>query len=234
MSVRKIRPNARSLTGVLPSLRRGVRLYFESKLERDALYIARMRQDVEDISTQPLQIPWTDAAGKRRTYTPDIRIDYKPSIHRPFDEGELPFRRAKTTEIIEIKYYDELVEDIFELLPKLVAARAYCQARSWRFTVLTDRTIYSLDPDQARFLFDFMRYPIDRVMEDKIKDSLIDMKAEFVCKVIDSLAKSPEEREDYLAEIWKLAARRAIFIENRGIPDHNSIVRWNLNRSQLW
>ena len=89
---RKIPKNYRNITGKIPSKKSNRMISFESKLERDFLYLFEYENFVIKILEQPITIEYF-IENKKYTYTPDFYI-------------ETPLKYNNI--IIEVKYYNEL------------------------------------------------------------------------------------------------------------------------------
>jgi hypothetical protein len=117
MPVRKIPTNRRSLTGLVSSRKNDRMTGFESSLERDFLLLLDFDCTVERYEEQPVTIEYTDTAGKRPTYTPDVLIYYRQDLAGP---NTWPL-------LCEVKYRDDLVDNWKEIKPKIRASRAYAR-----------------------------------------------------------------------------------------------------------
>jgi hypothetical protein len=71
---------------------------FESSLERDLLLLVAFDRRTEWYQTQPVKIEYLDVEGKRRTYTPDLLINFA-------NQRGTPQRRPL---LCEVKYRSEL------------------------------------------------------------------------------------------------------------------------------
>ncbi len=127
---RRIPLGRRSLTGFQAS-RFGGRLAFESRLERDALVLFQFDPDVTRIATQSITIEY-GPGPRRRVYTPDILIEWRPGAVPPF---------GKRAALVEIKYAAELEEHAEKLAVPFAAARDYCASQGMAFEVLTEDQI---------------------------------------------------------------------------------------------
>jgi hypothetical protein len=93
LPVRKIPKNYRSVTGRIAKHRDGDSAGFESTLERDHYIVLSFDPLIAAFVEQPVEIAFTDASGKARTYTPD-------ALER-FIDGS---RR-----LVKVKYVNEFV-----------------------------------------------------------------------------------------------------------------------------
>lgn len=127
-STRKIGPKSSSLSGNFISRKQGDRIIqFESSLERDFIYLAEFDNDIVSYIDQPIKIEFKDSKGKNRFYTPDFLVEYR-SPH-------------KLTEIIEIKYSNDLQDNLSIYEEKFHHASLYCKKNMLTFRVLTEKDI---------------------------------------------------------------------------------------------
>lgn len=146
MPVRKIPKNYRNLTGKIASDKAIGGAFFESTLERDFYSLLDFRQDVKDYEVQPARIPWVDAEGKERFYTPDVFVTHKFSP------------KARVVKILyEVKYRSDLREHWIELRPKFKAALAFCRKYGFRFKIITEKEIRTPLLENAKFLLTYRR-----------------------------------------------------------------------------
>src|SRR5947209_18110990 len=124
MPVRKIPTNRRSMTGLIASRKNDRMTGFESSLERDFLLLLDFDRSVARYEEQPVRIEYADAAGRRRTYTPDVLVYYHDDPAGSVDTQPL---------LCEVKYRDDLFTNWKEYKPKFRAGRAHARGRGWRF-----------------------------------------------------------------------------------------------------
>ena len=144
MSVRTIPKNYRNVTGVAAASKADGAAQFESTLERDFLSLLEFSPEVKNIDPQPVKIEWLDADGSRRSYTPDVLVEFIEST------GKQPW-------LCEVKYRSELLEKWAEFRPKFKAAFRFAKAKGWRFKIITEREIRTPHLANARFLAGFRR-----------------------------------------------------------------------------
>lgn len=185
MSARTIRPGHRGLRGYFASRKTPRPVAFESRLERDLLILLEAEPAVVTFDTQPVTIPFR-GRERARSYTPDCRVVY----------------RAAPTELVEVKY----AADIAAYEPKARtdieeahdAARSFCDARSWRFVLRTDRDILGPTLDRAMALRAFARPPsvaaplrdvVERLVSAPEGVSLAELRTAFATPADASLAR---------------------------------------------
>lgn len=142
MPVRKIPIGNRAVTG--QHARSGAR--YESSLERDFFELMMADTQVADVEGQPVRINYINAQGKRRRYTPDALVRFKPD---PLT-GEI-----RPSLLCEVKYREEFREKFLEMKDRIRAARRYARERGWQFRVVTDREIRTVRFANLRFLAGF-------------------------------------------------------------------------------
>ncbi|MEQ6334727.1 hypothetical protein [Sphingobium sp. MK2] len=117
------RPGRRSCTGWYQSIKASDGLPYESLLERDALLLLDFDPHVAHFAVQPETFVWTDA-GRRRRYTPDIRLEMA--------DGQIIYR--------QVKLATRLAADP-TLGGRLSAIEAECAARGARHEMWLDTDI---------------------------------------------------------------------------------------------
>ncbi len=146
MSVRKIRPNRRSVTGWIPSGKNeSGGCVFESALERDFATLLEFDPTVEWYDGQPLRIPFEYPAGTSRTYTPDFLVRYN----------------GGRVILAEVKYRSELFAKIATYHPIFRAACRYAKESGFKFRIVTEVEIRTALLRNAQFLLPFRRHAIN-------------------------------------------------------------------------
>ena len=79
MGIKRLRKSYSALTGRFASHKNCYTLFFESSLERDAMYILELDDQILGFKEQPVTIEFLDEGGRQRKYTPDLLIYYKDS-----------------------------------------------------------------------------------------------------------------------------------------------------------
>jgi hypothetical protein len=136
--VRQIGLSNLSLTGNIYSAKANEIVNFESSLERDYIYLLEYDTGVSKYYEQPLRIYY----GNNKYYVPDFFVQYH--------------EKNIQSEIIEIKYSTDLIENKEKYKTKFEAAKAFCSDNGWKFNILTEkeiRTGYKLQ--NAKFLLGY-------------------------------------------------------------------------------
>lgn len=136
---RKIPKNYRNITGKIPSKKSNRMISFESKLERDFLYLFEFENFVIKILEQPITIEYF-IDNKRYTYTPDFYIETPPKYNNI---------------IIEVKYYNELKKIFSTEKQKYKAMINYLKNKNVDFKFFTDRCPY-IQSDEYKFNVNFL------------------------------------------------------------------------------
>lgn len=136
---RKIPKNYRNITGKIPSKKSNRMISFESKLERDFLYLFEYENFVIKILEQPITIEYF-IDNKRYTYTPDFYIETPPKYNNI---------------IIEVKYYNELKKIFSTEKQKYKAMISYLKNKNIDFKFFTDRCPY-IQSDEYKFNVNFL------------------------------------------------------------------------------
>lgn len=129
-SQRKIGPKSSCASGVFISRKQNNQIVqFESSLERDFIFLCEFDNDIIKYVDQPIKIEYKDSKGKKRVYTPDFFIEYRSS--------------QKRSEIIEIKYSNDLSNNLNLYKEKFHQASLYCRKNMLTFRILTEKEIRS-------------------------------------------------------------------------------------------
>lgn len=137
-----------SLSGLFASEKTDSMVWFESNLEKDFAICLEFHDLVNYYEEQPLVIDyWDDVDQKQRTYTPDFLVHFHEN------EGLKPW-------LCEIKYKNDIRENLSKYKPKFKAAIAYCQRKGWEFKIINEQYIRTIFLENAKFL---MRFKYDLV-----------------------------------------------------------------------
>jgi hypothetical protein len=200
MPVRKIPTNRRSITGLVSSRKNDRMTGFESSLERDFLLLLDFDCMVERYEEQPVTIQYTNAAGKARTYTPDVLVYYRQDLMgghtRPL--------------LCEVKYREDLFANWKEIKRKIRAGRAYARAREWRFKIITEREVRTPYLDNARFLRQYRRIKPNEEDTRLLLGTLREMREADPESVLASIHQDKLRRAELLPILWLLLAEGQI------------------------
>jgi len=201
MPVRKIPKNYRNLTGILASSKSIGAAQFESKLERDFLIHLEFSAEIQTFEVQPVTIEWSDPDCRRRTYTPDVLINFQKEIHR------VPW-------LCEIKYRTDIKEHWSELRPKFLKGIRYAKEHGWRFRLITDIEIRTTYLDNINFLLPFRSRVVSHADVDAILKTLLTVKTSITpFQLLLEVASDEKKRSELLPVIWYLVAHHRIEID---------------------
>lgn len=138
-SSRKIPKNYRNITGKIPSQKSSRMISFESKLERDFIYLFELENYVISILEQPITIEYF-VDNKKYKYTPDFYLKTPPKYNNI---------------MIEVKYYDDLKKTLPLEKEKYRAIIKYLENKNVDFKFFTDRCPY-IQSDDYKFNVNFL------------------------------------------------------------------------------
>lgn len=197
MPVRKIPKNYRNVTGVAAAEKSIGAAQFESTLERDFLAVLEFSPDVERYEVQPIKIEWRDSVGGARTYTPDVRVEFKTDL------GRLPW-------LCEVKYRADLKKDWRELHPKFLRAIRLAKQRGWRFRLITEVEIRTPYLANIRFLAPFKFREISPEDVERILARLRSIGRTTPAQLMSALASDAGQQTEWLPVLWHAMAHHRI------------------------
>jgi len=139
---RIIPKNYRNITGKFSSTKSSRLISYESKLERDFLYIFELNNLVLKILEQPFTVEYT-IDNKTFKYTPDFYLK------TPDGYDDI---------VVEVKYYNELKKILPESKNKYRATQKYLEDSNTKFYLYTDRCSFILSEGykfNAHFLLNY-------------------------------------------------------------------------------
>lgn len=193
MSVRKIPKNYRNVTGIAAASKSGGSAQFESTLERDFISLLEFLPEVKSIDMQPVKIEWFDADGCRRSYTPDVFVEFIES------DGKRPW-------LCEVKYRSELLEKWGEFRPKFKASIRFAKAQGWRFKIVTEREVRTPHLVNARFLTGYRRVNPDAGIMQDIVGCLKKMHETTPRDLIEAMRTDSTGQAQMIGVLWHLVA----------------------------
>lgn len=200
MPVRKIPIGNRAVTG--QHARSGAR--YESSLERDFFELMMADFQVADVDAQPVRIRYINAKGKRRRYTPDALVKFKPD---PLT-GEI-----RPSLLCEVKYREEFREKFLEMKDGIRAARRYARERGWQFRVVTDREIRTVRFANLRFLAGFRdRHPEAKHI-DLILNELKNVETATPTVLLSAITSDVWEQAEIIPALWWLIVHSKLRVD---------------------
>ncbi len=134
-----------NIVGKFPSLKLGRMVFFESRIERDQIYLMEYDPEVVFYEEQPLLIKYT-AAGKHYKYFPDFKVVTS-------NDQQM---------LIECKADKFVGTDKNQR--KIAAGKSWCATRNWEFRLITEQdTRAGFRLKNVMFLWQFARHsmPLD-------------------------------------------------------------------------
>ncbi len=189
---RKIGMTVRSLRAIQPSEKNGRAVHSESALERDFCCLVEFDNNVVQYVEQPVIINYIEG-GKTRRYTPDFLVCY--SDGRP-------------TQLVEIKYAEELRTNQAQFAQKFLAATQHAQTEGWEFKVWTEVEIRTPYLKNVKFL---LRFRSSRILvRAEYKELLLSLVAQLgsttPAEVLAVAFQSSERQAELLPVLWHLVS----------------------------
>ena len=220
MPTRKIRASPVKVTGSTPDGKQ-----FESFLEEDFFVLLRFNRNVESWEANPITLPWLDASGKQRSYTPDVLVHYRPDgtdrnpisilceIKPDFD-GETDLPRNK------LPRRDDPIEDEI----KWAAATKYAARRGWRFRVYRESEIRTPHLKNAKFLLRYLERNNAYRGEAALLALLKTHKRMTLAEWVSPFAASAGQRAEHLPTCYRLIAEGQVRVDLSTVISFESIV----------
>src|SRR6266496_612683 len=216
MPMRRVPKNSRSLTGLVPNTRTSSMTAFESSLERDFLLLLDFDPDVEFYEEQPVQIVYYDDNGRRRTYTPDVFVRYRPE--------SIPTTCPKPL-LCEVKYREDLRQHWTVYRPKFRAAQRYARQYGWRFRLVTERHVRTPSLENAKFLRPYRALPVNAQHQSQLLDTLLSLREAEPAMLLEAMSQDRWHQAQLLSTLWQLVATRQV---------HTDLGQPLTMRSRLW
>lgn len=210
MAGRKIRPNARSITGRIPSDKKPGMIAHESKLERDLILLLDFDSRVRTIEEQPGPIHF-QIGKKRHRYTPDLRVTFWP-------------RENLRPTYLEAKYFDDLRDNWAYLHPRLRAGFRHARSEGSDFHIVTERDIPTTPLRNIKRLWPYRKTSIDPVVIESIVGFFREFRRSTPEAMLRQLATDDQSRATYLAGLWYCLANRIVGFELEAELSPNSRI----------
>jgi TnsA endonuclease N terminal len=202
MVARVIPKNYRNVTGRLASRKNRGLIGFESTLEKDFYLLLEFDPQVETFEEQPVTITYDDATGMRRRYTPDVLIRY-------WRHGT----GGRPDALCEIKYRQDLREHWMEYKPRFIAASRYARQRGWRFRLVTERDVRTLQLHHARFLLRYRHHPVDAQDVQHVLRTLSTLGRTQPTTLMQACSGERDRQARLIAVLWHLVAHGQVGID---------------------
>lgn len=177
---------------------------FESSLERDLISLLEFDPNVQSFEEQPVCIHYTDQAGKARTYTPDIlvnyRLDYPPGCWMK-------------PRLCEVKYRADLWKNWHQLKPKFQAAVRFAAENGMQFKILTEKEIRTEYLENARFLNRYRKADIEPGYVERLDELLHQLPVTTPQEIIQLAARDTYKQAQYLFVLWHMIVSGLVGVE---------------------
>lgn len=199
MPVRKTPRNYLHVTGKYASNKNATTNAFESLLEKDLMILLEFDDSVVNFEEQPVHVP---VPGHIKPYTPDILIQYGPTVSAPVPPKPL---------LAEVKHTDFLEKKAEEYAPKFAAAQLFAESRGWDFKVITEKETRTPRLANLKFLKSYRSReatPADYariVSAIELQDSSTTLQ-----KLLPVLADSDAARLHWIAIVWSAVCRKIV------------------------
>lgn len=107
---------------------KGESLGFTGGVERDFYALMSHQRSIASIETQTIEIPYTNAAGRKTRYTPEALIRFHDHV------GRRPL-------LVEVKLREELRKDWSLFRERFRVATGFAKDQGWKFWICTDAEI---------------------------------------------------------------------------------------------
>jgi hypothetical protein len=174
---------------------------FESSLERDFFLLLDFDPDVEFFEEQPVKIIYSDANGRRRTYTPDVLVRYRK---------DSPQANHTKPLLCEVKYRDDLRQHWAEYRPKFRAAGRYARQQGWRFRLMTERHVRTPYLENVKFLRPYRTLPVNDSDRTQLLSTLATLEATDPASLLAAVFEDRWQQAQLLPMLWQLVATRQI------------------------
>lgn len=174
---------------------------FESTLERDLILLQVWDGAIDWFQTQPVEIPYVDAFGKSRSYTPDLLVSYDPR-----------FARGRKPMLCEVKPRAVLLKDQDQLMPKFRAARAYCREQGWKFKIFDEARIRTPYLYNVQLLWRYRNSSSHRNVEEVV-EALRPYDKVTLHVAVDNHFTSAPARGEAIWTFWVLVAHQHILFD---------------------
>lgn len=159
----------------------------ESALERDFVTRVIFCDASARIVSQPITLSFLDGPRSRR-YTPDFLVLWSNG----------------TSELIEVKYREDLKKQWRQLRPALIAARAWAQEHSATLRIATECSIRGPFLENARRLLALRTVPLDRALADQLRSAFNSLADPTFGALV---AAVRHDRAAVLGALWRMIAR---------------------------
>jgi hypothetical protein len=193
---RQIPKNYRNITGKFSTSKGSRLISYESKLERDFLYLFEFDNSIINVFEQPTAFHYIKD-NKSSKYTPDFYLVTPPN---------------QKDIVVEIKYYDDLKIEIAQNKEKYKAIISSLKKENIDFQFFTDRCI-KISSDNFRFnihfLLNYTELPYEhyKLAKHHFKTNL------RISELLSIITHDRYKQLDYLNSIWCMIRRNIIIVD---------------------
>lgn len=193
---RAIPKNYRNITGKFSSIKSDRLLSYESKLERDFLYIYELDNFIIKIVEQPLTIEYA-FENKKYSYTPDFYLK------TPENFNDI---------IVEVKYYSDLKTIFSESKRKYKAMVKYLEDENIDFVFHTDRCPYI---QNATYLFNAHFLLNYNEIDDEHHKFIFKTFFPYIIiqDLLESYSNDAYEQLSLLTTIWTMIRKKILIVD---------------------
>ncbi len=229
MPGRTIRPSRYSVTGYISTTKAETSQPAESSLEQDFLTLLDADSRVERFLAQPFTIRWTDSAGKRQRYTPDVIVKYAYWARK-----EDPTLR---TTIFEVKPRELLAEELKTRRPTFRSAIGWARERSCLFHFVTDSEIRTPYLDNVKFLRGYGtrqlqdNHELIVARQRLIRTTLHRLQRTTPRELLQAMSSSPQHQAELLPWLWNLVCCNAVGVNLKERLTMSSLI-WSVETEE--
>jgi len=208
MPGRTIRPSRYSVTGYISTTKAETSQPAESSLEQDFLTLLDADSRVERFLAQPFTIRWTDSAGKRQRYTPDVIVKYAYWARK-----EDPTLR---TTIFEVKPRELLAEELKTRRPTFRSAIGWAGERSCLFHFVTEQEIRTPYLVNVKFLrgYESKQLHLDHELSEArqllVRRTIYRLQRTTPRELLQTMSSNPQQQAVLLPYLWNLILCNAV------------------------
>lgn len=196
MSVRKVHSNGKTIVGYINSKKCPQVIQFESRLEKEFLFLLQFDSNVVSIGDQPVKISYVKK-GEDHTYTPDFLVKYANGMEVFF----------------EVKYASDLKKNSRKYAAQFKAAKHYAASKNTLFRIVTDKEIRTQYKKNVDFLITFRDSSADLKLQHDLLASIRQKRKATFFEAVESITTDPEKIKALIRPFW-------IMLWNHGITSN--------------
>ena len=217
MPIRRIPKNYMTVTGVSSSGESKESIGYEGRPEFYFIKLAIFNKNVAKCEGQPVTIFYHDSNGKKRSYTPDFLVTFKPYL-----EPKELWRPL----LVEVKPRGRLFKDLEKFRMKFRAARRHVMSTGEEFTIITDRELSGHYLKNVLFLIKFRAYLINADATELLIEAIKKLGETTPQALMAAVAKDQNRRGELLPALWQLVSNFVIEVNLEKPLTMNSLISW--------